>query len=70
LASDQDRADAALSAWQILTRKWRTIPEGIALIAKETTPLGFWHASLWSPALSTFPCSHEDFSAATNLFPL
>ena len=41
-ASDQDRADAALSAWQILTRKWRTIPEGIALIAKETTPLGFW----------------------------
>jgi transposase len=42
LASDQDRADAALSAWQILTRKWRTIPEGIALIAKETTPLGFW----------------------------
>jgi transposase len=42
LASDQDRADAALHAWLILIRKWRTIPDGIALIAKETTPLGFW----------------------------
>jgi hypothetical protein len=39
-ASDQDRADAALQAW--LIRKWRTIPDGIALIAKETNPLGFW----------------------------
>jgi transposase len=41
-ASDQDRADAALQAWLILIRKWRTIPDGIALISKETTPLGFW----------------------------
>ncbi len=42
LASDQDRAEAALHTWLILTRKWRTIPDGIALISKETTPLGFW----------------------------
>lgn len=42
MASNQQRADAALKAWLILLRKWRTIPGGIALIAKETTPLGFW----------------------------
>jgi Transposase IS116/IS110/IS902 family len=42
LASDQDRADAARHAWLILLSKWRTIPDGIALISKETTPLGFW----------------------------
>ncbi|MFA7234484.1 MAG: hypothetical protein WC076_10255 [Terrimicrobiaceae bacterium] len=41
-ASDQERADAASHSWLILIRKWRTIPGGIALIAKETTPLGFW----------------------------
>ena len=41
-ASDQDRADAALQAWIILIRKWRTIPDGIELIAKETNPLSFW----------------------------
>ena len=41
-ASDQDRADAALHAWLILLSKWRTIPDGIALISKETNPLGFW----------------------------
>jgi hypothetical protein len=41
-ASDQDRADAALQAWLILIQKWRTIPDGLALIAKESNPLGFW----------------------------
>jgi hypothetical protein len=41
-ASDQERADAALHTWLILIRKWRTIPDGIALIAEESTPLGFW----------------------------
>lgn len=41
-ASDQERSDAALQAWLILIRKWRTIPEGITLIANENTPLGFW----------------------------
>lgn len=41
-ASHQDRADAALRAWLILLRKWRTIPEGIAMITDEATPLGFW----------------------------
>ncbi len=41
-ASDQDRANAALHAWLILLSKWRTIPDGIALISKETNPLGFW----------------------------
>lgn len=42
LASDQERAEAALQTWLILVRKWRTIPNGIALISKESTPLGFW----------------------------
>lgn len=42
MASNQDRADAALHAWLILMRKWRTIPGGPALIADESTPLGFW----------------------------
>jgi len=41
-ASDQDRRDAALHAWLILMRKWRTIPNGPALIADKSTPLGFW----------------------------
>jgi len=42
LASEEDRANAALNAWLILVRKWRTIPDGLALISKETNPLGFW----------------------------
>ena len=42
LASDQERADAALHAWLVLIRKWRTIPGGVEIISKETSPLGFW----------------------------
>ena len=41
-ASNQEHADAALQAWLILIRKWRTIPDGIALITDQATPLGFW----------------------------
>ena len=45
-ASNQERADAALNTWKILTHKWRTIPEGLALIGQETTPLGFWRITV------------------------
>lgn len=41
-ATDQDHADAALQTWLVLLNKWRPIPGGIALIANESTPLGFW----------------------------
>lgn len=41
-ASNQQRADAALQAWLILIRKWRAIPEGLAIITNESSPLGFW----------------------------
>ncbi len=42
LASMEDHADAATQAWNILLRKWRTIPGGISLIADESCPLGNW----------------------------
>jgi transposase len=42
MASSQQRADAALKAWLILLNKWRTIPGGLELISRESTPLGFW----------------------------
>jgi transposase len=38
-------ADAALQAWLILIRKWRTIPGGIAIITNKDTPLGFWRCT-------------------------
>lgn len=41
-ASNQEHSDAALQAWLILIRKWRTIPGGLAAITDETSPLGFW----------------------------
>lgn len=45
-ATNQDRADAALRAWLIVIRKWRTIPEGIARITNQETPLGFWRRAV------------------------
>jgi hypothetical protein len=44
LASEQDHADAALQAWNILLRKWRTISGGISLIVDEFSSFGFWRS--------------------------
>jgi transposase len=42
MASPEQRARAALQTWEVLLRKWRTIPGGLALLADEACPLGFW----------------------------
>jgi hypothetical protein len=42
MASAEDLAGAALQAWEILLRKWRTIPGGLSLLTDETCPLGLW----------------------------
>jgi hypothetical protein len=54
-ASDQNRADAALQAWLILIRKWRTIPDGIALISKESNPPDFWRRLVMECRSVTLP---------------
>jgi transposase len=42
LASEEDRADAAMQTWNVLLRKWRTIPGGLALLGEQSCPIGFW----------------------------
>jgi len=42
LASSEDPAGAALQTWEVLLRKWRTIPGGLALLCDEACPLGLW----------------------------
>jgi transposase len=42
LASSEDLAGAALQTWEVLLRKWRTIPGGLALLCDEACPLGLW----------------------------
>jgi len=42
LATREDLAGAALQTWEVLLRKWRTIPGGLAFMAQESCPLGFW----------------------------
>jgi len=42
IASPEDLAGATLQTWEILLRKWRTIPGGLSLLADESCPLGLW----------------------------
>lgn len=41
-AAPEDIAAAAMTAWQVLQSKWRTIPGGLDLIIDEAYPIGFW----------------------------
>jgi hypothetical protein len=45
-------------------------PKASLSLPRKQLHWAFGDAWLWSPALFTFPCSHEDFPAATNLFAL
>jgi transposase len=45
-ATPEDVAAAAQAAWQVLQRKWRTIPGGLDIITDEAHPLGFWRRVL------------------------
>lgn len=36
----------ARSAWETISRKWRTIPGGLELITDEQKPIGFWRRTL------------------------
>jgi len=54
--------------WLILIHKWRTIPDGIDLIAREPNPRASGGASSSNLAPSTVPCGHEAFAENT-FFP-
>jgi hypothetical protein len=41
-ADPDELAGSALATWEVLMRKWRTIPGGIDLITDERHPIGFW----------------------------
>lgn len=41
-AGPEDVDAGARATWEVLRRKWRTIPGGIALITDEAHPIGFW----------------------------
>jgi len=45
-ADPQDITAGATAAWTILTRKWRTIPGGLDLIADSAHPIGFWRTTV------------------------
>jgi len=45
-AAPQDITAGATAAWTILTRKWRTIPGGLDLIADSAHPIGFWRTTV------------------------
>lgn len=48
-ATDPDPAEleaGVRTTWEILTRKWRTVPGGLDLITDEQTPIGFWRRTL------------------------
>ena len=41
-AAPEDVEVGARATWEVLCRKWRTIPGGIGLITDEAHPVGFW----------------------------
>jgi transposase len=41
-ADPDELAGSALATWEVLARKWRTIPGGLNLITDEDHPIGFW----------------------------